>query len=171
MLAERRSVQDSFARSILWGFKVEAAEGDRILVDATTFFLRDAHGVIDRLRLSRQGSYRMDESRSAFYLPRTKAFPRNTEVEAQLTFTTDGDPGGFVRDTVPTPQSISVREHYSLVELPDDKYVPRKLDPRVGVFGITFYDYASPLNEPVEKHWISRHPRLACELARHGEGP
>ena len=155
--AERRSVQDSFARSILWGFKVEASEGDRVLVDATAFFVRDAHGVIDRLRQARQGNYRMDESRSAFYLPRTKAFPKNTEVETQLTFTTDGDPGGLVRDTVPTPQSITVREHYSLVELPDNKYVPRKLDPRVGVFGIEFYDYASPLNEPVEKHWISRH--------------
>src|SRR5882724_3071273 len=155
--AEKRSVQDSFARSVLWGFKVEAAEGDRVLVDATSFFIRDAHGVIDRLRQSRQGNYRMDDSRSAFYLPRTKAFPKNTEVEAQLTFTTDGDPGGLVRDTVPTPQSITVREHYSLVELPDNKYVPRKLDPRVGVFGIEFYDYASPLTEPVEKHWISRH--------------
>jgi len=155
--AEKRSVQDSFARSVLWGFKVEAAEGDRVLVDATSFFIRDAHGVIDRLRQSRQGNFRMDDSRSAFYLARTKAFPKNTEVEAQLTFTTDGDPGGLVRDTVPTPQSITVREHYSLVELPDNKYVPRKLDPRVGVFGIEFYDYASPLTEPVEKHWISRH--------------
>ena len=34
---------------------------------------------------------------------------------------------------------------------------PRKLDPRAPSFGIVFYDYASPINEPVEKRWIQRH--------------
>src|SRR4051794_24595217 len=78
--AERRAVEESFARSVLWGFKVEATEGARVLVDATGFFMRDAHGVADRLRESNQGSYRLDDSRSALYMPHTKAFPKNTEV-------------------------------------------------------------------------------------------
>ena len=155
--AERRAVEESFAQSVLWGFKVEASEGERVMVDATAFFLRDAHGVIDRLRQARQGQYRYDESRSAFYLPRTKAFPKNTEVETILTFSSDAETGPLVRDTVPSPQSLTVREHHSLVELPDNNYKPRKLDPRVGVHGITFYDYASPITEPVEKRWIARH--------------
>src|SRR3954471_11561383 len=84
--AERRAVEESFARSVLWGFKVEATEGARVLVDATPFFIRDAHGVIERIRQARQGQYRFDESRSALYLPRTKAFPKNTEIETILTF-------------------------------------------------------------------------------------
>jgi hypothetical protein len=154
---ERRAVEESFAQSVLWGFKVEASEGERVLVDATAFFLHDAHAVIDRLRQSRQGQYRYDESRSAFYLPRTRAFPKNTEVETILTFTSDAETGPLVRDTVPSPRSLTVREHHSLVELPDDNYKPRKLDPRVGVHGITFYDYASPITEPIEKRWIARH--------------
>jgi len=154
---ERRAVEESFAQSVLWGFKVEASEGERVLVDATAFFLRDAHGVIDRLRQARQGQYRYDESRSAFYLPRTRAFPKNTEIETILTFSSDAETGPLVRETVPTPQSITIREHHSLVELPDNNYKPRKLDPRVGVHGITFYDFASPLDQPVEKRWISRH--------------
>jgi hypothetical protein len=155
--AERRAVEESFAQSVLWGFKVEASEGDRVLVDATAFFLRDAHGVIDRLRQARQGQYRLDELRSAFYLPRTKAFPKNTEVESVLTFSSEGEVGPMLRETVPSPQSITVREHHSLVELPDANYKPRNLDPRVGSFGITLYDFASPINEPVEKRWIARH--------------
>ncbi len=154
---ERRAVEESFAQSVLWGFKVEASEGERVLVDATAFFLRDAHGVIDRLRQARQGQYRYDESRSAFYLPRTRAFPKNTEIETILTFSSDAETGPLVRETVPAPQSITIREHHSLVELPDNNYKPRKLDPRVGVHGITFYDFASPLDQPVEKRWISRH--------------
>src|SRR5215210_4733059 len=114
---ERRAVEESFARSVIWGFKVEAAEGGRVLVNATAFFLRDAHGVIDRLRESQQGQYRLDESRSAVYLPRTKAFPKNTEVEVTLTLTAEGPVGQLVRETVPAPQSLTVREHHSLVEL------------------------------------------------------
>ncbi len=155
--AERRAVEESFARSVLWGFKVEAAEGNRVLVDATAFFMRDAHGVIDRLRQTRQGQYRYDDSRSAFYLPRTKGFPKNTEVETMLTFSLEGDPGPLVRDTVPTAQAVTVREHHSIVELPDAGYTPRRLDPRVGVFGIEFYDYATPITEAIEQRWIARH--------------
>jgi hypothetical protein len=155
--AERRSVRDSFAQSVLWGFKVEAEEGGRVLVDATSFFLRDAHGVIDRLRSAKQGTYKLDESRSAFYLPRTKGFPKNTEIETTLTFTTEGDPGRFVRETTPTPAAVTLREHHSFVELPDRNYRPRAMDPRAPSIGILFYDYASPLSQPVEKRWIERH--------------
>jgi hypothetical protein len=155
--AERRAVEESFARSVLWGFKVEAADGDRVLVDATGFFLRDTHGVIERLRQARQGSYRLDETRSAIYLPRTKVFPKNTEVETLLTVASEAEAGPLVAQVTPSPPSITVREHHSLVELPDAGYKPRRLDPRVGANGIEFYDYASPITEPVEKRWISRH--------------
>ena len=154
---EQRAVAESFARSVLWGFKVEATDGARVLVDATAFFMRDAHGVADRLRQSNQGQYRLDDSRSAVYLPRTKVFPKNTEVETTLTFTTEGETGPLVRETVPTPQSLTVREHHSLVELPGTGYTPRRLDPRVGIFDVEFYDYASPFTEPIEKRWIIRH--------------
>ncbi|HEV2129623.1 MAG TPA: DUF5117 domain-containing protein, partial [Longimicrobiaceae bacterium] len=83
---ERRAVEESFAQSVLWGFKVEAESGGRVLVDATDFALRDAHNVIGALRSNRQGDFRLDASRSALYLPSTKAFPRNSEIEVTLTF-------------------------------------------------------------------------------------
>ncbi|HYY42807.1 MAG TPA: DUF5117 domain-containing protein, partial [Pyrinomonadaceae bacterium] len=155
--SERRAVEESFARSVLWGFKVEASEGERVLVDATAFFLRDAHGVADTLRQTQQGSFSLDESRSAIYLPRTKNFPLNTEVEAMLTFNAQGDPGPLVRQTTPWPQNLTVREHHSLVQLPDEGYRPRRYDPRVGNIHIEFYDYATPITEPIEQRWIIRH--------------
>lgn len=155
--AERRAVDESFARSILWGFKVEAEDAGRVLVDATAFFMRDAHGVAERLRRTDQGRYRLDETRSALYMDRTKGFPTNTEVEATLTFTTDEEPGRFVRQTTPNPGAVTLRAHHSFVELPDANYRPRRLDPRAPSFGIEFYDYASPISEPIEKRWISRH--------------
>lgn len=154
--AERRAVADSFARSVIWGFKIEASEGDKVLVDATALFLRDAHGVAERLRGARQGSYRFDESRSAFYLPRTKGFPKNTEVEATITLTGD-EPGGLIRSVTPSAQSVTVRQHHSFVELPDNNYKPREYDPRVSAMPMMFHDYASPFDTPIDKRWIRRH--------------
>src|ERR1700737_1444346 len=98
---ERRAVRDSFAESALWGFTVAAEEGERVLVDATEFFLRDAHHVPETLRRPKQGSYKLDDKRCALYLPRTKNFPLNTEVEATLTFAGE-EPGQWVKDVTPS---------------------------------------------------------------------
>jgi hypothetical protein len=153
---ERRAVEDSFAQSILASFKVEASDGKTVLVDATDFFLSDAYGVVRTLRETEQGTYALDRARSAIFLPRTKAFPRNTEVEAILTFTSD-KPGPLVGTVTPDAEAMTVRLHHSLVALPEPGYVPRRHDPRVGYFGIEVYDYASPFTGPVEKRWIARH--------------
>jgi hypothetical protein len=155
--AERRAVADSFARSVLWSFKVEASDATSVLVDATDFFLSDQQGVTRSLRNAQQGSYALDKNRSAIYLSRTKVFPRNTEVEAVLTFQTNERPGNFVSGVTPIPDSLTVREHHSLVALPPPGYTPRRADPRVGVFSVDFFDYASPFTGPIEKQWIARH--------------
>jgi hypothetical protein len=155
--AERRSVEDSFARSVLWGFKVEASDGGSVLVDATDFFLSDRHGVIDTLKGTQQGNYSVDRNRSAIFMERTKAFPRNTEVEATLTFETHERPGRWVQQVAPDPQSVTLREHHSFVALPEPGYKPREADPRAGIFGPDFYDYATPYTGPLDRHWVSRH--------------
>jgi len=154
---ERRSIREAFAESTLWGFEVAAEDGDRVLVDATSFYLRDHHGVPGTLQRLQQGSYRLDGSRSAFFLPNTRNFPKNTEVEVTLTFTTDGDPGGLVRSVTPNPQAITVREHVSFVELPPPGFKPRENDPRAGYFGIQYMDFATPITEQITKRYISRH--------------
>nr|MCU0247603.1 zinc-dependent metalloprotease [Bryobacter sp.] len=153
---ERRAVQESFARSALWGFEVAAETGSRVLVDATAFFLRGAAGVPEAIRRANQGAFRLDASRSAFYLPRTKNFPKNTEVDVTLTFTGDA-PGGYVRQVVPSPEAITVREHHSFIELPDANFKPRAFDPRSGYIQLSYMDFATPVEEPIRKRFILRH--------------
>lgn len=154
--AEKRAVTESFAQSVLWGFSIEAEEGGKILVDASAFLLQDIHDVTGTLRASEQGSYSLDKSRSAFYLPRTKNFPQNTEFEVTLTFV--GQPSGeYIRSVTPTASSVSVREHHSFVQLPDGNFKPRKFDPRAGYYNTSYYDYATPISEPLEKRFITRH--------------
>ena len=154
--AEQRAVADAFAQSVLWGFEVAAEDNGNVLVDATAFFLNDAHHVAETLKQSKQGMYRVEPSRSAIYLANTKNFPQNTEVEATLTFVGD-EPGKFVQDVTPDPRAITVREHYSFVQLPDGNYHPREFDPRAGFYGTSYQDYSAPVGEPFVKQFIARH--------------
>ncbi len=183
---ERKSVEDSFAKSVLWGFAVAAESGGHVLVDATDFLLRDVTGAGNALR---PGNYRVDRTRSVFYLPRTKGFPKNTEVEMTLTFANDAAGGrgggggpaqgpdqigggtgrgggggrggglfsGSVASVTPTAEAVTMREHVSLVELPDNNYKPRYDDPRAGYGGLTFVDYSVPIGEPMQMRYIRRH--------------
>ncbi|HKW65504.1 MAG TPA: zinc-dependent metalloprotease [Candidatus Acidoferrum sp.] len=157
---ERRAVHDSFAESALWGFTVatedKTEEKDRVLVDATDFFLRDAHHVPETLQRTKQGAFHLEGTRCAIYLANTKNFPLNTEVEATLTFTGD-EPGPWVRQVTPTPEAITVREHHSFVQLPPPGYKPRLYDPRASFFGIQYMDYATPISEPIVKRFMARH--------------
>jgi len=153
---ERRAVEEAFARSVLWGFTVAAETDGRVLVDATDFALRDVHGVVPALRRTRQGTFRLDPTRSAFYLERTRAFPRNTEIEVTLTFTSDSA-GQWLRDVAPTPEAVTVRERHSFVALPEPGYEPRAADPRAGFFGVEYRDYATPLGQPMTRRLIARH--------------
>jgi hypothetical protein len=155
-LDEQRAVEEAFAKSVLWGFQVTAEEDNRVLVDASDFYLRDAHDVIGTLKQTEQGEYTLNPSRSAFYLPGTKNFTQNTEVEVMLTFT-GKSPGSFVWQVVPTPEAITVRQHHSFIQLPDNNYEPREFDPRAGFFGIRYIDFATPISEPILKRFIARH--------------
>jgi len=154
---EQRAVKQSFAQSIIANFSIEEDEGDKVLVDATSFFVRDAHGVADKIRALKQGSYNFNEARSAIYLANTKNFPLNSEFEATITFTGGSDAGRFVTSVTPSPEAITVRMHHSFVQLPDNKYQPRRYDIRSGYFGTAYFDYATAFTEPIEQMVINRH--------------
>ena len=166
--AERRAVEDAFAPSTLWGFTVAAETGDRVLVDFTPFLMQDIAGLAGRMR---PGTYRLDASRSAVYLPMVMNFPENTEMEASLTFVRQagGGGGGFggfggggafegVGNVAASAAAATVRMHHSLVKLPElGEYTPRAHDSRAGYGGMSFQDYSVPLGEPMTQRFIRRH--------------
>jgi hypothetical protein len=161
---EVRAVRDAFARSVLWGFAVGAESDGRVLVDATDFLIRDASNMAQQMR---PGSYRLDVSRSSVYLPMTMGFPRNTEMEAELTFVRQPDTGGRgqgwfegVGSVAANAEAASVRLHHSFVALPEPGFEARAFDPRSGYFAFGYRDYATPIDEPMTRRFIQRH-RLA----------
>jgi len=152
-----RTVAEAFPPSTVAALPLVAVEGGRLLVDATDFLLRDWNDVAGSLAQAQQGAYALARDRSGVYRPYTRAYPGNTEVDVSLTFATTGRPGRIVESIVPDAQAITLREHVSLVRLPDEGYRPREADPRVGFFGISFEDFAQPVQLPLERRWIARH--------------
>lgn len=153
---EEKSINEAFAQSVLFGFEVAAQQDERILIDITDFLMQDAHGVAERLSDTDQGNYSVDASRSAIHLPGTFNFPQNSEFEVTLTFTGSGA-GNWLRSVTPTPNAVTVRQHHSFVELPDDNYEPRKFDPRSGFFTVDYQDYSAPIGGEFYKQYIVRH--------------
>lgn len=160
---EKRAVEQSFAKSVHFGFDIKAESNGKVLVDLTPLLMQDAVGAIQDITRTRQGTFRLDASRCAVYLPYTRNFPKNSEFEAIITLTGD-NPGAYLREVVPTPGIITMHQHHSFVELPDleaDKkskaFTPREFDPRIGYSGIDYFDYATPISEPINKRYISRH--------------
>jgi len=153
---EKASIEQAFAKSVLFGFEIKEHKNDTYVIDLTPFLMEDAHGVAKRLKDSKQGTYKLDKSRSVLWMENTKSFPKNTEFEAMLTFT--GTPTGRdVRSVAPDASSISVIQHHSFVELPDAGYKPRAFHTRSGSFYTSYMDYSTPVFEPIEKRLITRH--------------
>ena len=154
--AERNSVEEAFAKSVLFGTEMKEEKNGEVVIDLTEFIIRDAHGVTDRLESNKQGTYSIDKSRSAIHLDRTKAFPKNVEFEAMITL--KGKPKSYeIRSVSPDAESITVFQHHSFVELPDNNYKPRKYDPRCGSWDVSYFDYATPINESINQMFITRH--------------
>ena len=158
---ERKAIAESFARSVIWGF-TDLDDGDEsTVIDATSFFLRDAHGLSARLATTGEGSFHVDESRSAIFLPRTRAFPDNTEVEAIVTLVGNAT-GPHLPTVVPDRTAVTVHIHHSFIRLPDDNYEPLQYEPRAGVIGMRyndggFLDYGAPIGESMSVNFGRRH--------------
>tara|TARA_B100000767_G_scaffold275095_1_gene310405 strand:+ start:51 stop:2519 length:2469 start_codon:yes stop_codon:yes gene_type:complete len=153
---EKQSVKEAFAESVLFGFPIIETHSENFLIEITSFLMQDAHGVSQRLKRSKQGSFKLDKTRSALSLERTKAFPQNIELDVLLTFGGQAE-GGWIRSVTPTPNSVSVKQHHSFVALPDIPFIPRKFDPRSGAIPFSYYDYSTPIETSTRKVFSLRH--------------
>ncbi|MBU2527140.1 MAG: zinc-dependent metalloprotease [Bacteroidetes bacterium] len=154
--AERKSVEEAFARSVLFGFDIKEKKGDTYIIDFTPFLMRDVYDVAGTLKKAKQGNFSFDKSRSALSLERTKSFPKNSEFEALITLS-GSDAGPWLKSVAPNNSHVSVIQHHSFVELPDDNYKPRVYDPRSGSYPFSYMDYSTPVSSDITKRFIMRH--------------
>ncbi len=166
-LLEQQAIDEAFASSIIWGFTVASEsrnkKSNKVLIDYTPFLLSDIHHISDKLKSTKQGSFKVDASHSALYAKRTKAFPDNTELEAMVTFKGLGA-GDYLKSVTPDASVVTVHLHHSLIKLPDDNHQTRVFHPYSGFWSIEYADYASAIEQPLIKRLIPRH-RLVKKYA------
>ncbi|NND89134.1 MAG: DUF5117 domain-containing protein, partial [Flavobacteriaceae bacterium] len=153
---EKRSIKEAFATSVLYGFEIKETTDDSFVIDLTPFLLEDAHGVAQRLKKQKEGTYKLDKDRNTIWMERTKSFPKNTEFEAMLTFVGEAT-GRNVETVAPDAKALTVIQHHSFVELPDANFEMREFHPGSGSYAMSYLDYSTPIWEPIKKRFITRH--------------
>ena len=153
---EKKSVEQAFAKSVIFGSEIVEESAGKYIIDISDFLIQDVHRVAKRLKQTKQGTYTLDKSKSAMALERTKAFPKNIEFDVTLTFKGESK-GNYIVSVSPNPDLVTVAQHHSFIELPDSNYKQRVFDPRSGSYPFSYYDYATPVQEPILKRFITRH--------------
>lgn len=158
---ERRAADESFADSVIWATDVieEGADG-RLLIDLSSFLIRDQMGLAAQLKRTGQGSFSLDTNRS--FVPATQlAFERNLELEAIVTFQS-GDPGSEVWATAADGRSMTLTLHHTIAALPEPGFESRPADPRTAAIEVSYYDFGQPLDQPLLQR-LARRFRLSAD--------
>jgi hypothetical protein len=150
-----RSVEESFPRSVLASFPVEREDRGALVVDATAYFLGDAYDALAAFRAAGISGVRVDAGRSAIDPAFTRAFPRNTEVRAAITFVAD-PPGDAWQRLAPDGRALTLQQHHSFVALPDAPMQPRGFHPRSGSYPNVFFDFSRGFDERYEQRQLVR---------------
>ncbi|MBT1444185.1 zinc-dependent metalloprotease [Shewanella sp. JM162201] len=159
---EQRAVKEAFADSILWRAPLD---GKGARAPLSGLVINDLHGVADALKATGQGSYQLDASRSMILPEYVKSFPKNSDIDVQLTFAS-GEAGARVAEVTPDPKAVSIRMRYSFIALPEQGYSPRDYHPQSGYLSDQYTDFATAIDESVVKRHLLRH-----RLVKKNPGP
>ncbi|WP_284054936.1 zinc-dependent metalloprotease [Stakelama marina] len=157
-----------FAVSTVWmGDIVKTLPDGSIVVDISDFLTADTLGIADSLSQSSdfagtgdaaQGAgkgFKLADKLSAAVPASVKVFPKNIEIDAVQTYTSD-KPGDEVSNIAPDPRQVSFTVHSSFVALPGPGFSPRAFDPRIGGFSTQVVDFAAPLGDDVVRDFANR---------------
>ncbi|MEM7155466.1 MAG: zinc-dependent metalloprotease [Myxococcota bacterium] len=155
---EARSTDDAFPTSLVWAGPVVARDpgSPQVLVDITALIVSDAHGVARSLADGDEGQWSFQADRSVVELDALGVYPDNIELEATLTFDAD-ETGRWASSTPPQDEVLTLRQHHSIVRLPDDGFRPREAHARMGHMSLGMLDFSSALHEPLERRLAKRH--------------
>ncbi len=153
---QQRSLARSFSDSVLYTIPIKSIHPQRktILIDLGDLLLTDLAGLSSSLGLS--------GSTEKSYFGTAKVFPQNMELESVLNFSSRN---GERRQneavlpnfaTLPDRRGFTLRVHYSLSQLPENKYRPRLADDRVGYFITAYQDLSNDNNRDPFVRYINR---------------
>jgi hypothetical protein len=150
----RTALDGNIGHSIADVFKIEAEEGDAVIVNVTGFFASDYGNVSQQLRWyynQRPVTFEREKS----FVEGVMGFPRNVEIDANVNYKSADYPG-FGGMGVSDYRSIPVGVRYSLVALPDEPMQPRLGDDRVGHFLTAIWDFSRDQHTTPYQRYVQR---------------
>lgn len=133
--------------SVLFSLKIESIHPQRksLLVNISPVFVSDLPPLARRIA----PDARFDKTRSTWGA--IKAFPKNVELKVEAVYASDR-----YMTAIPDSRGIQLTVHYSLAELPTNKYRPRLADDRVGHFMTTVKDYSFQTSDQPYIRYVNR---------------
>ncbi|MDG1571548.1 zinc-dependent metalloprotease [Robiginitalea sp. M366] len=146
-----RSVRNNNFEPVVENFEVSTYGPDStVVVDVTGFFTSDIP-MIGALSDRQRKNFKiknLDKGRSM--ITSMKSYPKNLEVRHILTYNGDELPDNRLTGT------LSLEMNQSLILLPEDPWMPRLHDERVGFFSVRQTNYSLDEQRAANKRYITR---------------
>lgn len=147
----------SFADSYLEAYKIEAKQENRksLLINVSDLFKGDIaqinaalSGGGNPLAALFGGGGGFSQDRDKTFIVQMKAFPENLFVQTSYAFNKGGGGGGlmdlFGPSVMADPRNFVFKVNYNVSMLPEDGYIPRRFDGRVGYFTADYRSFDDP---------------------------
>lgn len=140
---EASAVKVAYGDSVMYALPVLTDTNGGFLVDMTRIFLSDDEQIGKMLG----ASFVFDRST----IGSVKAFKQNLELDVNAVYASQGD-----SDSVPDSRGMPVTVHYSISQLPNTGYRPRRADDRVGYFLTATKDFSDTADDQNFVRYINR---------------
>lgn len=132
-------VRQSFPNSVIGVVPISAQDGTHVVISADAF-LGDIPNLAAQLNRRAQPAqqYHLDPTRTLFL--RAKAFPLNDMLRVDQSWAAAEETS---HDNAPDSRDVEVHMTYNLIAAPDDGYVPRIADTRVGYYSESLMNFAT----------------------------
>ena len=77
---EVKAVSEAFAKSVIYGFKIEKKVDNNFIIDISPLMFEDLNLVAYNLKESKQGTFKIEKSRCALYFDNIHAFPKKCRI-------------------------------------------------------------------------------------------
>ena len=142
---EATAVKLAYSDAVLYALPILTDTSGGHLVDMTRIFLSDDEMVGRMLG----ASFVFDRSTIA----NVKGFPKNVEIDVAAVYSRDPSQDS---DAVPDARGMQVMMHYSISQLPQTGYRPRKADDRIGYFLTVTKDFSDNSDDQNFVRYINR---------------
>jgi hypothetical protein len=146
-------VRNSLPNSVIAVVPISAQDGGHVVISADAF-LDDVADLSDSLNSDQEKPthhYALDPKRTFFL--QAKAFPLNDMLRVDQSWAA---PEQTKLDNAPDSRYVEVRMTYNIIAAPDDGYIPRIYDPRVGYFSVPLINFTTDDEMQRAVHYISR---------------